>query len=212
MSISSLESRHLDGRRLSASRRHSRLPPAERRRLQVNRDELLARVSELDRRLLDLTRERRQLLTEAEDLRDALWPIVPWQKGRRPPAHSEPPVPPLPVNADYIGGRSLRSATLGILARHGETSLRDLHALLHHYGYGIGSTRPVQALADALAYEVEQHRAVRLSRGVYMLDPGFRPRAGRHGRNMPLIDPTVMRDPDGWAGHPGFGFGSGLAR
>ena len=165
------------GRRLSASRRHSGIPPTERRRLQVERDELLARLADIDHRLLDLTNKRRDLLAETESFRDLLWPIVPWQKGRRPPAHNEPPVPPLVTNADLLWGRPLRSAALGILARHGKTSLRELHALLHHYGYGIASRHPVRALADALGYEVDKHRAIRVERGVYTIDGSFRPRA-----------------------------------
>ena len=45
--------------------------------------------------------------------------------------------------------------------------LRDLHSLIHAYGYGVHGSHPGKNLADAMGYEVEQGRADRIERGRY---------------------------------------------
>lgn len=76
-------------------------------------------------------------------------------------------LPPLSERPTPLWGRRLRSVCLALLRRAGPLILPEIHALLHHHGYRIDSSNPVKTLSDALAYEVEQGRAVRLERGVY---------------------------------------------
>ena len=66
-----------------------------------------------------------------------------------------------------VGGRRLRAVALTILRRHGMLTLRDLHGLIHAYGYCVHGSHPAKNLADAMAYEVEQGRADRIERGRY---------------------------------------------
>jgi hypothetical protein len=70
---------------------------------------------------------------------------------------------------------------LVLLRRLGPLALRDLHRLLHLHGFAIASEQPAKALANALAFEVAAGRAQRIERGVYDVDPRWKPRAGRHG-------------------------------
>ena len=76
-------------------------------------------------------------------------------------------MPPAPEHAQPLSGRALRATCVAILRRHGATSLLELHGLLHRYGYLMASTRPVTALSDAMAYEVEHGRRAACDRGVY---------------------------------------------
>ena len=101
------------------------------------------------------------------ELREQLYPPVPWAKGRRPPDVDRSPLPPATEGSQAISGRDLRITCLTILRRHGALCLPELHGLLHRYGYLIAATRPVTALSDAMAYEVEHGRARRVERGVY---------------------------------------------
>lgn len=189
------------GRDLSWNRRWARLGPVTRLRLQVRRDELLASTGGLERQIDALTRERLGILSEADQVRDDLWPVVVNHKGRRPPAVGCPPLPPVQPDARPIAGRALRSLCGELLERHGELALPDLHAWLHHYGYVIASWSGPKVLADALGYEVEMGRAIRVRWGVYApsLDGRARPR-----RDGQLVDPWLDGDPPGWIGHPGF--------
>ena len=192
------------GRSLAPSRRISGHNRIARVRLHIERDELLHQLDLVDDELWRLAHRRTALLQTLDDYREALWPVVPDRKGRRPRAFDAPPIPPEQPDATRLWGRSLRSACLGILGRLGRTPLIELHAWLHHYGYLIDSDHPVKALADAMGYEARAGRVVRCQRGVYDLAPDFRPRRGRHGRELPLVDPPVAHDPTEWAYRPGF--------
>jgi hypothetical protein len=183
--------RHLSLRRL-ALRHAAGLDRPTRVRVQIERDERIARLRQLDEELDRLAADRRELVDRLEDDRDRLYPPVPFVAGRRPPAHDQPPLPPQVTDPVLLGGRRLRSVALGLLRRHGPLALRDLHALLHWYGFAIDSPTPVRALADALGYEHEQGRAVRVRRGVYRA-AGPLPRRGRHGR--PDLGPHPSPDP-----------------
>lgn len=155
------------GRRLGPNRRHSRLTHLVRVEIHVRRDALLAELAGLDAELRTRTARRTAILDELDVMRERLWPIEPRQRGRRPPAHDESPLSPMAVDARPLWGSELRSFALAVLAHHGPTRLRDLHDLIHRYGYCIDSRTPVKALADALGYEADAGRAVRVRRGVY---------------------------------------------
>src|SRR5699024_6219871 len=126
---------------------------------QTDRDALLHRLGQIDERLLSLSDERRGIVAALADIRDELYPVVPWCHGRRPPDLDAGPLPPVAADATAISGRHLRATCLAILRRHGPTSLRELHGLLHRYGYAVHAAHPVTCLSDAMAYEVEQRRA-----------------------------------------------------
>ncbi len=190
------------GRGLFWNRRAARLDRATRLRLQVRRDELLGSLSAIEDSIDRLTGARLDALTEADELRDRLWPIDADHKGRRPPSVGRPPLPPMRADARPLAGRCLRSTCLEILRAHGELALPDLHARLHHYGHAIDSATPAKALADAMAYEVELGRAVRLRWGVYDLSPSARDDLRPSDA---WLDPWLDNDPPTWAGHPGFG-------
>jgi hypothetical protein len=198
-------------------RRTSGLPLAVRIERQVERDALLHRLDRIDARLLELSEERSAIVAELGKLRDELYPVVPWCHGRRPPDPDRGPLPPAAAGARAIAGRHLRATCLAILRRHGPTSLRELHSLLHRYGYVVRSTHPVTCLSDAMAYEVEQHRARRVERGTYEA-VGEAPRRRRdrpapypeppphpepwHPQGPSALDPTIEEDPLRWRSPP----------
>lgn len=177
----------LGGGRLFPNRRRSGLSPTDRLVLQIRRDELFARLTRLDHQMVSTAEERLDILDELSDLRDELWPPIPWQRGRRPPAIGRDPLPPASSAATPIGGVTLRQACLVILARHGQLPLTEIHAWLHRYGYLVDGLHPVKVLADALGHEHDAGRAHRAARGVYELDRGYRPPEGRPS------DPTPSR-------------------
>src|SRR5690606_33034607 len=120
-----------------------------------------------DADLVDLSSRRITLLDRLDSYRETLWPVVGYAKGRRPPAHDQAPLSPIEADARPLWGRRLRSTCLAVLRRYGPLRLRDLHELLHLHGYQIASPKPVQALGDAMAYERDEGRAIRVRRGVY---------------------------------------------
>ena len=61
----------------------------------------------------------------------------------------------------------MRASCVALLGGAGELSLSELHVLLHLSGFRVDSSQAVKALSDAMAYECEQGRAVRVARGVY---------------------------------------------
>lgn len=132
----------------------------------MERDGLLHAIGGIEAAIDQLASDRMANLVKADIIRDRLWPVVPDHKGRRPPAVGRPPLPPVQPDARPIAGRALRSAALAVLRRHGTLGLPDLHARLHQYGYVIDSTHATKVLADAMGYEVESGRAVRISWGV----------------------------------------------
>jgi hypothetical protein len=163
------------------------MPLLARVERQVERDALVQRLGELDRRMEELSRERVEIVDELADVRDQLYPPIPWCNGRRPPDLDTAPLPPAPEGSESLTGRALRAACLEILRRHGPVPLRQLHGLLHRYGYVIGSRRPVPALSDALRHEVHAGRARRVERGVY---EAAEPPVDRTTRRMPPMAPT----------------------
>lgn len=124
-------------------------------------------LAEVDGELEVLAARRRQVCRRLAVYRERLWAGAAARAHRRPLRPPEAPMPPAPVDAQRIGGSALRRVAVAILRRHGPLPLRELHGLLHRYGYEISSERPVQRLADALAYEVRNGRLERLERGVY---------------------------------------------
>lgn len=172
---------------------------------QTDRDALVHRLAQLDGRLEALSEERRAIVDALTDLRDELYPPVPWARGRRPPDLDRSPLPPAPAGSQPLGGRDLRGTCLTILRRHGALTLYELHGLLHRYGYLIASRRPVTALSDAMAYEVERQRARRVQRGVYEATdeaPGRRIAAEPGGvwrtQQPSPLDPDLDEDPTTW--------------
>lgn len=181
---------------------------------QTDRDALVHRLEQIDRRLETLSDERRAIVDALAELREELYPPVPWAHGRRPPDIDQAPLPPAPAGAQCLGGRDLRVTCLTILRRHGPQKLIELHGLLHRYGYLVGARRPVTALSDAMAYEVERGRARRVERGVYAAT-GLSQRCRRAAPELPehpwgpwpagqrsLLDPDVDEDPASWSAHP----------
>jgi hypothetical protein len=178
-------------------RRASNLPLGARVERQVERDALVHRLRQLDDQLVRVSEERQAVVHALAELRDVLYPPVPWAKGRRPPDIDRAPLPAAPQGSQPLRARDLRATCLAILRRHGRLALPELHGLVHRYGYLVGAARPVQALADAMAYEVERGRARRPERGVYEPVPGHDPPTGR----SPL-DRDLDEDPRTWADHP----------
>lgn len=174
------------------------------------------RLLALDAAIEDLVDERLVCLDVLVDCRDQLRRRWSNRHNRRRASVDEAPFPGVPPRAKPLYGVDLRSVALTILRRHGPQRLRDLHALIHLYGYCIDSERPVQRLGDAMAYELSQGRVERLERGVYgptdehpgpdryapppqdldaplpwerpVTDPG-----------PPLLDPDLARDPELWS-------------
>jgi hypothetical protein len=169
------------------------LPRARRNQLMGDRVDALERLDELDVVLQELASERLALLARLDELRDTLWPADPRSRGRRPPAQHERVLAPADENARSLWGRRLRSMCLAVLRRHGSLPLRDLHDLLHRYGYVIAGDDPVKTLADALGYERDSGRARRVARGIYDVDR--RPEVGRRGHGVDPL-PGLQTPPD----------------
>jgi hypothetical protein len=192
-------------------RRASGLPLFGRVDVQVDRDALLHRLETLDQQMAALTDERIAIIDELARLRDVLYPPIPWCHGRRPPDLDTAPLPAAPVGAEPLTGRPLRGACLEILRRHGPLPLRQLHGLLHRYGYVISSRRPVPALSDAMRHEVRAGRARRVRRGVYAIRPAKPDRTSRRAPDLPPwpdpgieqaptpLDPVLDEDPHTWS-------------
>ena len=182
---------HPDNDRLS-NRLVAHLSRWQRNHLMGQRVDALERLAVLDDALVDLSRERREILATLDVLRDTLWPVDPHSKGRRPPRHDERVLAPADEHSRVLSGRRLRSTCLSILRRHGTLALRDLHDLLHRYGYAVGGAEPVKALADAMGHEHDEGRAVRVHRGTYAARRGPVPTRRSNG-TAPL--PTLIAPP-----------------
>lgn len=174
-------------------------------------DELAAVDDELE----VLCARRRAAVVGLVRLRPRLWPALMHKHGRRRGRVDEVPLPPIPPGAIPVGGTDLREVCLGLLRRHGPCALRELHGLLHRYGYRVDSDRPVQRLADAMAYEVRHDRCHRVERGVYAAVAAEEPARGGGGSesalplqplpwsdpdpDRPQVDPVVIDDPERWS-------------
>jgi len=180
----------------------------------------MVRLRAVDAELQELLVDRRSCLDELEGLRSRVDRRYGTRHGgRRRPLVDEPPVPPTPPDALPLFGTDLRAVAIRLLRRHGAHRLRDLHGLLHCYGYAVAGPHPVKDLADAMGYEVRCGRARRVARGVYEAEP--------HGDDVPyprwlgaqpedrlplpwsepvtepgppLVDPPVAEDPVLWSG------------
>jgi hypothetical protein len=155
-------------------------------------DALVEQIAALDAEAIERANRRRELVEQVKELRDQVWPIVPHMHGRRPPAPDERPLPPLRHDAEPLHGRRLRSVCLALLTRYGELPLAELHSHLHMHGYFVSGGNGVKRLADAMGYEVENHRLVRTRRGTYRRSTAFRPRPGRFG--APPLNPRSTFD------------------
>ena len=177
----------------------------------------MVRVRSIDEVIERLVDERLACLDVLVDCRDQLRPGWGRRHSRRRSSVDEAPFPEAPPAARPVEGVGLRSVALTILRRHGPQRLRDLHGLIHLYGYRIESVRPVQRLGDAMAYELRQGRVTRIERGVYEAvepHPGpsrYVPPATELGGHLPWdrpitdpgpphVDPDVATDPELWSG------------
>ncbi|HMJ76426.1 MAG TPA: hypothetical protein VK507_10665, partial [Iamia sp.] len=172
------------------------LSPRDRLRLHVEREDMLRRLWAIDRSMVATAEERLELLADLALHRDLLYPRIPWPRGRRPPDHRHPSLPPAAEGSVPIIGAVLRHTCLQILARHGTLRLIEIHGWLHRYGYVVAHHHPVKALADALGHEHDCHRAFRVDRGIYRLDHRHKPPdAEPLGPAPGGDDPTVIVDP-----------------
>ena len=179
---------------------HYEFPSPLRRRRPLRRDtrrahELAsARLRSIDTELEALVARRQACLVELDHHRTLLNRRYTTRHGGRRPVVDEPPLPPAPPHAAPLHGVDLRSVAITILRRHGPQRLRDLHGLVHCYGYVVDSDHPVQRLADAMAYECTRGRAERVARGVYA---AVTPHAGP-ARRRPILDPVALRHALRW--------------
>ena len=148
-------------------REHPRLWPNHRRLVRLAHDDDAQTLAELDAELEILTARRRACVERLRTYRRRLYPGMRNRHHRRTRLAHDPPMPPAPADATPVGGLELRRLSVSILEAHGAVSLRELQGLIHRYGYRLASDRPVQRLADAMAYEVRNGRAERVDRGVY---------------------------------------------
>lgn len=175
-------------------REQPRLHPQHHGLVRIAHAEGLEELAGLDAELDLLAARRRQIVARVDACRRRLWPNMTARQHRRMGRPGEIPMPPAPADARPLSGRNLRRVAVAVLARHGALPLREIHGLLHRYGYSVVSPRSVQRLADALAYEVRCGRLDRLERGVYGLAAGVEPSTDG------LTDPALLRvDPLPWA-------------
>lgn len=209
-------------------RENPRLWPNRRPLIRLAHDADADRLRMLDAELETLTAHRRACVDRLRAYRRRLYPPAGERHYRRHRLAADPPMPPAPADADRVNGLVLRRIALAVLSRHGALPLRELHGLLHRYGYVIDSPRPVQRLADAMAYEVRHERARRVSRGVYAAwhlpvgVPGYEAEVARLGEPLPWeppgedepgpppVDADALDDPGRWSAeewpttaHPG---------
>lgn len=126
-------------------------------------------LRDLDRELVALRRQRRQIAATISTQRRRLWPNYS-KRGRQPAPDGSEQLPPARHDAQRLWGRRLRAACRAILAAvNGPVVLTELHAMLHDRGILIRSRHVVKALSDAMSYEVELGRVRRTARGIYQL-------------------------------------------
>ncbi|WP_436793267.1 hypothetical protein [Actinospongicola halichondriae] len=168
----------------------------------------------IDAELEVLAARRRAVLDRLAALRPRLWPESYRRHVRRRCRVDERALAPPVVGAEVLVGVDLRRVLVGIVRRHGEVSLRELHGLIHRHGYEVGGERPVQRLGDAAAYETREGRLRRVGRGVYApvageagavdgvtSDPLGQPLAWDRPEcdEPPPLDPAVADDQDRWS-------------
>ncbi len=158
----------MDQRRVDPIRQFSPVLGQKRRQLEQHYAALERDIDELDRELRRLSRRRQELRERRRAVHRQLWVNLA-KRGRRAAPDGREALPPLPTRASMLWGRRLRSACLAVLARRGPLPLVEIHAELHRLGLGVAQSKPVKALADALGYEADQGRVVRVERGTYRL-------------------------------------------
>lgn len=190
-----------------------RLWPNHVRLVRRQYEEDVAELARLDARLELQAVRRRAVLARMARARARLWPGGERRWHRRRVARvAERELPPPVVDAEPLWGVELRRVMGAVLRRHGPVSLRELHGLLHRYGYEVAGPRPVQRLGDAAMYEVRAGRLVHVSRGVY--GPGVVGATGADeaalgepltwevpaDQDEPgLVDPGRIADPERWS-------------
>lgn len=160
-------------RRVDPLRRQSRLDHTRWHQLHTAWTETRAELDRIDALLTRLAARRHHLAARLAAHRDQLWPRDRNRYGRRPGTDGTVQLPTLPATTTKLWGRRLRAVCLALLRLTGESTLTELHVLLHRRGYELDSTHPVKALADALRYETLQGRARRTARGIYAANPGL---------------------------------------
>src|SRR5262245_61206125 len=105
------------------TRRASGLRCGERLRLDKRRQGVVDRLDELDAVVAAWMRDRREVLAEAEEIHESLWPPVEAGWGRRPPRPGRSPLAPQVAQPRAVRGAALRSLCLALLHRHGELAL-----------------------------------------------------------------------------------------
>ena len=129
------------------------MPWIDRHMLEGRRQRAVDELDALDQEAVEWMRRKREADQEALAVHELLWPPVPAGWARRPPRPDQAPLPPVAADARVLAGVWLRRVSLSLLQLHGELALRDLHILLILYGFTVGGSRPVKALADALGFE-----------------------------------------------------------
>jgi hypothetical protein len=157
-------------------RRYRAMPcgPVERAFFHAERAALLHEADVIDAAQRALGERMAEVRTKLACIRVVMWPHVEPKDivhgFRYTRVNGTPAIPPVARNALPLRGQDLRCAVLAILARHGRPmQLVEIHRALHLEGYAIASRFPVKRLADALGYETNNSRAIRVDRGVYRL-------------------------------------------
>jgi len=135
-------------------------------------DELLRQAEVLDAQQQVIAAQLAEIRTKLAEMRVVMWPPIEPKDivhgFRRTRRGGPPPIPPTAPRAVALHGRHLRATALAVLARNQRPmTLVEIHREIHLNGYRIASRRPVQRLADCLAYELNQGRARRTKRGIY---------------------------------------------
>jgi hypothetical protein len=133
---------------------------------------------------LELACELAAIRTELAEIRTVMWPTLDRHlvRGfRHTFDNGPPPIPPPVTGATPLRGAQLRFAALAVLLDAGEPlTLTEIHRGLLLRGYRLAGRQPVQQLADALGYEHDCGRALRVARGTYAareLSPAVRRQA-----------------------------------
>ena len=153
-------------------RRASNLPLGARVERQVERDALVHRLRQLDDQLVRISEERKAVVDALAEVRERPLPAGAVGQGAAAPRHRPSTAARRPPRArSRCEAATCAPPASPSCAATAALALPELHGLVHRYGYLVGAARPVQALADAMAYEVERGRARRPERGVYEAHP-----------------------------------------
>ncbi len=157
----------MHGRGSDPQREQGPIYGEQRRQMVTECSELLGHIDAVDEQMAALAAQRREFVGQLQQRRARLLPRIRRRRGRQPGRDGSVRLPPVRAHAIGLWGRRLRSTCVNLLRRVGTLSLPELHVLLHHHGFRVDSAHEVKALSDGLAYECEQGRVVRISRGFY---------------------------------------------